>query len=139
MYIAQLTYITHGVYVIYSGARVTDVPKYIYIYIIYRLRTFNLSMWGSLRLAPISPLISGAYPGFEKGGCLRTNVESIYCARIFFATSPTNCACASSTWLLLLVGVVDVGCPAQFNISANGMAGDGDHNHGDHGWRDSST
>ena len=26
----------------------------IYIYIIYRLRTFNSSMWGSLRLAPIS-------------------------------------------------------------------------------------
>ena len=52
----------------------------------------------------------------------------------FFATSPTNCACASSTWLLLLVGVVDVGCPAQFNISANvqrWMAGDGDHDHGD--------
>ena len=55
-------------------------------------------------------------------------------ARIFFATSPTNCACASSTWLLLLVGVVDVGCAAQFNISANvqrWMAGDGDHDHGD--------
>ena len=39
--------------------------------------------------------------------------------QIYFATSPTNCACASSTWLLLLVGVVDVECPAQFNISAN--------------------
>ena len=52
---------------------------------------------------------------------------------IFFATSPTNCACTSTTWLLLLVGVVDVGCPAQFNISANVemMAGDGDHDHGD--------
>ena len=51
----------------------------------------------------------------------------------FFATSPTNCACASSMWLLLLVGVVDVGYPAQFNISANmqrWMAGDGDHDDG---------
>ena len=36
-------------YNLYSGARVTDVP---YI-IIYGLRTFNSSMWGSLRLAPI--------------------------------------------------------------------------------------
>ena len=38
---------------------------------------------------------TGAYPGFEKGGCLRTVVR----ARFFFATSPTNCACVSSTWL----------------------------------------
>ena len=54
-------------------------------------------------------------------------------ARYFFASSPTNCACASSTWLLLVVGVVDVGCPAQFNVSATvqkWMAGDGDHDDG---------
>ena len=42
-----------------------------------------------------------------------------YLPLFFFVTSPTNCACASSTWFLLLVGVVDVGCPVQFNISAN--------------------
>ena len=44
------------------------------------------------------------------------------------------CACASSTWFLLLVGVVDVACPAQFNISANvqrWMTGDGDHDYDD--------
>ena len=37
------------VHIVCSGARVTDVP---YIIIIYRLRTFNSSKRGSLRLAP---------------------------------------------------------------------------------------
>ena len=75
---------------------------------------------------------AGAYPGFERGGCLRSCCKYLTRAkraRFFFATSPTNCACASSTWLLLLVGVVDVGCPAQFNIS--GWRSDGDHDHDD--------
>ena len=55
--------------------------------------------------------MTGAYPDLRKGGA--------YAQLLKVFTSPTNCACASSTWLLLLVGVVDVGCPAQFNISAN--------------------
>ena len=85
---------------------------------------------------------TGAYPGFEKGGCLRTVVVSIYraqSARNFFRT---NCACASSTWLLLLVGVVDVGCPAQFIISANVKRAEMDGwrwRSRSRRWRDSST
>ena len=45
--------ISHTAYNVYSGARVTDVPYIILYTYIYRLRTFNSSMWGSLRLAPI--------------------------------------------------------------------------------------
>ena len=40
-----------ALYNVYGGSRVTDVP-YIII-IIYGLRAFTSSMWGSLRLAPI--------------------------------------------------------------------------------------
>ena len=76
--------------------------------------------------------IQGRIQDLRKGG-VYAQLLKVFTARAlranFFATSPTNCACASSTWLLLLVGVVDVGCPAQFNISANvqrWMAGDGD-------------
>ena len=46
--------ISRTAYNVYGGARVTDVPPYIII--IYRLRTFNSSMWGSLRLAPTSDM-----------------------------------------------------------------------------------
>ena len=41
-----------ALYNVYGGSRVTDVP-YIIIIIIYGLRAFTSSMWGSLRLAPI--------------------------------------------------------------------------------------
>ena len=69
---------------------------------------------------------------FEKGGAYACKyLPRAKRVRIVFTTSPTNCACASSMWLLLLVGVVDVG---WLNISANvqrWMAGDGNHDHDD--------
>ena len=43
-----------ALYNVYGGSRVTDVPYIIIIIIIiYGLRAFTSSMWGSLRLAPI--------------------------------------------------------------------------------------
>ena len=60
--------------------------------------------------------VQGRIQDLRKGGAY-AQLLKVFTAREaranFFATSPTNCACASSTWLLLLVGVVDVGCPAQ--------------------------
>ena len=46
-----------ALYNVYGGSRVTDVP-YIII-IIYGLRAFASSMWGSLRLAPIILRVPG--------------------------------------------------------------------------------
>ena len=43
-----------ALYNVYGGSRVTDVPYIIIIIIIYGLRAFISSMWGSLRLAPIT-------------------------------------------------------------------------------------
>ena len=48
-----------ALYNVYGGSRVADVP-YIII-IIYGLRAFISSMWGSLRLAPI--MIVGKFQG----------------------------------------------------------------------------
>ena len=50
-----------ALYNVYGGSRVTDVP-YIII-IIYGLRAFISSMWGSLRLAPINnSFFMASYP-----------------------------------------------------------------------------
>ena len=51
-----------ALYNVYGGSRVADVP-YIII-IIYGLRAFISSMWGSLRLAPI--MIVGKFQGGEE-------------------------------------------------------------------------
>ena len=49
-YIARASVIAHATCNVYGGARMTDVKTNIII-IVYGLRTFNTSMWGSLRLA----------------------------------------------------------------------------------------
>ena len=49
-YIAHMEYIAHASVMSMAAQRAGDGRTTI---IIYRLRTFNSSMWGSLRLAPI--------------------------------------------------------------------------------------
>ena len=58
------------------------IHMYIHLYRVYQL--YDKWTHTHIHMHTHTP---GAYPGFEKGGCLRTVVVSIYRARFFFRTA----------------------------------------------------